>query len=153
MTPPADRPAADSPPVPPAAREALGDLYAEAAAALAELGACAACGRCCHFEQMGHTLFATELELAYLRQGTAEAGREAPGAARPGRCPWQAGARCLAHAWRPLGCRVFLCEPVDAGALAAASEELHWRLRRLHERHGLAYRYGPFLQAPAREPS
>jgi hypothetical protein len=79
------------------------------------LGAsCEACGRCCRFEEFGHELWLTNVELDYLeaRHGTGDT-------ARPGVCPYLDGALCSARAGRALACRTFHC-----GLPAAVVEEL-----------------------------
>jgi len=90
-------------------------LYREVDAELRELGAsCAACGRCCRFEEFGHELWLTNVELDYLQVRHGQ-GKAAP----PGVCPYLDGALCSARAGRALACRTFHC-----GLPAAAVEEV-----------------------------
>lgn len=135
---------------------ALCQAHAALAALYAELDSqceparqrCRACGQCCHFDAVDHILYATELEVSYLRQGAA--GVE-PDAVPAGRCPYQRGATCRVHPWRPLGCRLFFCQgqgppaPGLAAAEEALSARLHAALRGLHTAHDLAWTYQPFL--------
>src|SRR5205823_7047637 len=68
---------------------------------------CVASGRCCRFKEYGHTLFLSSLEAAVLLAG-------APpyeGPVTPDFCPFQKGTRCTAREPRPLGCRVYYCDP------------------------------------------
>jgi len=124
------------------ARAAPGFL-AELAAVLEEAGAaagngagdpCRACGRCCHFDQMDHRLYVSTGELALLA-ALAPACRP-----RRGRCPYQVDERCTARPRRPLGCRAFFCQ-VRPGDDPDRYERPHGQVRRLHERHGVPYRY------------
>ena len=151
------------------AQDDLANLYAKLARDLAQLGvACRGCGRCCHFDEVDHTLFASALEIAFFRARVREDGIAPAAEVRPGRCPFQENGRCRAHAMRPLGCRVYFClegplpgapqasappspaREEHARALERLSAEAHGELKRIHERHGLPWRYGPFLAALAR---
>src|SRR5437764_12628981 len=66
-----------------------------------------ASGRCCRFKEYGHTLFLSNLEAEVLLHG-------APPYDRPVTsdfCPFQRGNLCTAREPRPLGCRVYYCDP------------------------------------------
>jgi hypothetical protein len=138
MTPPAD------PPGPLAARprDALRALYADLDAEAARRGAsCALSGRCCRFAEYGHTLFLTAAEAALLLD-------EAPPPSRPlddgETCPWQDDrGRCTARDARPLGCRVYFCDPAFQSQAPELSEAYIARLRRLADEFGLPWRYAP----------
>src|SRR4051795_10689365 len=67
---------------------------------------CSASGRCCRFEEFGHRLFVTTMELAAFM-----ASAPAHTAAWDGRgCPFQMSGLCSVHTLRPFGCRVFFCD-------------------------------------------
>ncbi|MBK7406482.1 MAG: YkgJ family cysteine cluster protein [Phycisphaerales bacterium] len=105
---------------------------------------CDASGRCCHFEAWGHRLYVTGLEAAYLvmrleRPVGAEDIRQAREA---GGCPFQKGLLCSVHSLRPLGCRVYYCDPTAGDWQQDLSERMLREIRSIHERHQLAYRYG-----------
>jgi hypothetical protein len=119
----------------------LGELYADLDAELAALAPrCELSGRCCDFQKSGLTLFATDLELQWLRERT-RGGRNHD----PALCPhWVAG-RCEARDGRPLGCRLYFCDASKAAALDDLSVRYHARLKRIHDETGQPYRYGPFL--------
>ncbi|MFH0911489.1 MAG: YkgJ family cysteine cluster protein [Planctomycetota bacterium] len=140
------------------ARLLLEALYGDLSRDLEPLGlACRRCGRCCHFDEVEHRLFASRLERLYLLERARESG-VAPRTAPAGRCPFQTEEACLVHAMRPLGCRVFFCDlaqsPLPAGErqarLEALSAEYHNRLQALHRALGVAWDYGPLLEALAR---
>src|SRR4051812_18059800 len=69
---------------------------------------CSASGRCCRFEEFGHRLFVTTMEmgafLAQLPGPEVPVWKEQPG------CPFQVGGLCSVHLIRPFGCRVFFCD-------------------------------------------
>lgn len=95
-------------------------------------------GGCCKFDTFGHRLFVTTLELAYFMHVEAK-----PALRRPteDRCPYQVGNRCTARTGRPLGCRVFFCEPVSQHWQHDLSEKNLATLSELHTRFGAPYAY------------
>jgi hypothetical protein len=123
-------------------RAELRALYAALDAEIARLGPhCALSGRCCRFVEYDHTLFVSEPEAALLLD-------EAPPPSRvldQGQtCPWQDPAgRCTARAARPLGCRVFYCDPTFQPQAEALSETFIARLKRLVDHYRLAWNYAP----------
>lgn len=111
---------------------------------------CDVSGRCCHFDAYGHRLYITTAELATFLDDLPANPRpaEAPPAARtslpllsPQSCPLLAGGLCSVHAIRPFGCRIFFCDPTAADWMHATYDRYHARLRDLHDRHHLEYRY------------
>ena len=57
-------------------------------------------------------------------------------------CPFLESGRCGVHAFRPVGCRAYFCDPRAAGWQEELSERMIARLRSLHDAHGIPYRYG-----------
>jgi hypothetical protein len=120
----------------------LREVYAELDAAVAGLApVCLISGRCCRFEEYGHTLFLSGLEADYLMSEAPEPVR----ALDEGQtCPWQDDrGRCTARGGRPLGCRVFFCDPAFQDAAPALSEQFLSRIKLLARRHGLPWNYAP----------
>ncbi|HZL98954.1 MAG TPA: hypothetical protein VFD43_01765 [Planctomycetota bacterium] len=125
------------------AREELAALYARVDAEIAaRRPRCELSGRCCDFPTSGQRLYATDLESGYA---LAAAGGAPP--APSGSCPWYADGLCRNRAGRPLGCRVYFCDPAWEPDMPAVYERYHAELRALHERFGLPYRYRPFVEA------
>jgi hypothetical protein len=125
------------------------ELYREADAAVAAAGpVCVASGRCCRFKEYGHTLFVSNLEADVLLAS-------APPYDRPASadfCPFQKGNLCTAREPRPLGCRVYYCDPAYQETGGRISEEYLRRLKRLADEHGVGWRYAPlhyFLNEPS----
>jgi hypothetical protein len=123
-------------------------LYQEVDAAVAAAGpVCVASGRCCRFKEYGHVLFLSNLEAEVLLAG-------APPYTRPVSadfCPFQQGNLCTAREPRPLGCRIYFCDPAYQETSHRISELGLRRLKELADRHGLPWRYGPlhhFLNHP-----
>src|SRR5881397_3453728 len=126
-------------------------LYAEVDRDVAAAGpVCVASGRCCRFKEYGHTLFLSNLEASVLLA-------DAPAYDKPVTadfCPFQRDNLCTAREPRPLGCRVYFCDPNYQETAQRISEEYVRRLKHLADELGVDWRYAPlhhFLNdAPAR---
>ena len=124
----------------------LAALYRRVASAVSPLGAqCRQDGDCCRFDRSGLSLFVTPLEVAYLvgHEGLPEASAE------KGRCPYQEGDRCTAREGRPLGCRLYFCDPALSERISEIYEQFHRELIALHERHHVSYDYRDLVGHPA----
>jgi hypothetical protein len=124
-------------------------LYAEADAAVAAAGPkCDASGRCCRFKEYGHTLFISNLEAEVLLAA-------APPYSTPVSadfCPFQVDNLCTAREPRPLGCRVYFCDPTYQETGNAITEKFLRKLKELAEEFKVDWRYAPlhhFLNAAA----
>jgi hypothetical protein len=131
-----------------AIRRKVLELYAEVDREVAAAGpVCVASGRCCRFKEYGHTLFLSNLEAEVLLHG-------APPYERPVTadfCPFQRGNLCTAREPRPLGCRVYYCDPAYQETGRRISESYLRRLKDLAESEGTGWRYAPlhhFLNDP-----
>jgi hypothetical protein len=125
------------------------ELYREVDQAVAAAGpVCVASGRCCRFKEYGHTLFLSNLEAEVLLA-------QAPPYERPVSpefCPFQKGNLCTAREPRPLGCRVYYCDPAYQETGNQISETFLRRLKDLARDHGVPWQYAPlhtFLNAPS----
>ena len=98
---------------------------------------CVASGRCCRFKEYGHVLFLSNLEADVL---LAEAPPyEAP--VSPDGCPFQKDNLCTAREPRPLGCRIYYCDPNYQETGNQITETYLRRLKELAREHGVPYRY------------
>jgi hypothetical protein len=117
-------------------------LYRELDLAIARLSpVCVLSGRCCRFQEYGHTLFLSAVEAEFLVD-------RAPAARRPldrgESCPWQDDrGHCTARDARPLGCRVYYCDPAYLPAATDLSEQFISRLKQLSVRHDRSWDYAP----------
>lgn len=138
---------ADTVPLPPpAVREdlvrGLSALYEELDRDIAALRpVCRQSGECCRFGSYGHRLYATGAEAAYfaLRRGWP---------AEPfahDACPYLRDGRCTAREARPLGCRVFFCDPSYKGKGEELTERYLRRIGALSDRLGIPRDYRTFL--------
>ncbi len=124
------------------------ELYRDADREVAAAGpVCVASGRCCRFKEHGHVLFLSNLEADVLLHGAPPYERPVT----PDFCPFQRGNLCTAREPRPLGCRVYYCDPNYQEEGARISEKYLRRLKHLAEAYGVAWRYAPlhhFLNHP-----
>jgi hypothetical protein len=144
-------PAADRIPHPESSPEAeLRTLYDQVDREVARLGpVCQLSGRCCRFAEYGHTLFVSTLEIRYLVAG-------APRPSRPldqgDHCPWQDQlGRCTARDARPLGCRIFYCDPTYQESAHEISERSITELKTITQRWDLAWNYATLHDHLVRE--
>lgn len=110
---------------------------------------CNTSGRCCRFDEFGHRLFVTTMELGAFLHEIASAGRllpSTPVGSTPG-CPFQRDGLCGVHAIRPFGCRIFFCDETSADWQARQYEFFHAELKRLHEHLTVPYFYVEWRQA------
>jgi len=123
-------------------REALRIVYRGLDDAVAAAGpVCLVSGLCCRFEEYGHTLFASAPEIAVLLA-------DAPPPSRPldegATCPWQDGqGRCTAREARPLGCRVYFCDPSYQDRAPILAERAIAGLKRVVDELDLPWDYAP----------
>lgn len=124
----------------PELRTALDEVYAAVDAAVAAARpVCHASGKCCRFTEYGHTLFLSRFEAEILLESAPD---YEPPVSRDG-CPFQVDGRCTARAERPLGCRIYFCDPNYVGVGEAITEDaLRW-LKRLADEHDTGWEYAP----------
>jgi len=121
-------------------RLALVEIYREIDNLVKAAGpVCQASGRCCRFKEWGHTLFLTRMEAEFLLEG-------APNWTKPiddSFCPFQVGSLCTARDQRPLGCRVYFCDPQYQDRMPDIMELGISKLRDLANRTGSSWDYAP----------
>ena len=121
-------------------RRAVLDIYAAADRDVAAAGpACVASGRCCRFAEYGHRLYISSLEADVLLA-------EAPPYAKPVSsdfCPFQVDNICTAREPRPLGCRVYYCDPAYQETGNLITETYLRKLKELAVAYGLEWEYAP----------
>jgi Fe-S-cluster containining protein len=145
----------------PQVREAVRDVYTAVQREMdARRPICVISGRCCRFEEYGHRLYVTTIELAAFAHDLEQQRRSATGAERPphltpdsraltqlpapadaGACPFQINKLCGVHPIRPFGCRMFFCDPTASEWQNQTYERFHARLKALHEELNVPYYY------------
>lgn len=99
---------------------------------------CVASGKCCRFAEYGHTLFLSHLEADVLLSGAP--AYETP--VNQSFCPFQVENLCTAREHRPLGCRVYYCDPNYAGKAEPITEKYLAELKALSEAFDVGWNYG-----------
>jgi len=129
---------------------AVRDLYARVQAQIdLRRPICELSGRCCRFEEYGHRLFVTTLEMAVFLQDL-EASRRAAGGPWDGTgCPFQEGKVCTVHSFRPFGCRMFFCDPTAEDWQREHHERFLTEIKGLHDQLGVPYHYLEWRRALA----
>lgn len=116
------------------------EIYQEADREVAAAGpVCVASGRCCRFKEYGHVLYLSGPEAEVLLES-------APAYDQPVSnefCPFQKGNLCTAREPRPLGCRVYYCDPNYQETCNAITEKYLKRLKELSEEFKLDWQYAP----------
>lgn len=121
-------------------RDGLLAIYNDLAADIAAAApVCELSGRCCRFKEYGHTLFISKPEAELLL----EPGLPADAAIDEAGCPFQMEGLCTARERRPMGCRVYFCDPSYAGVGEALTKRYLSRLKQLHDETGTPWEYRP----------
>jgi hypothetical protein len=127
-----------------ALRRQVLELYQDVDRDVAAAGpVCVASGRCCRFKEYGHTLFLSSLEAEVLLH---DAPPYDPQAVTPDFCPFQQGNLCTARGPRPLGCRVYYCDPNYQNSCNEITETYLRRLKEIAGMHNVPWRYAPLHQ-------
>jgi hypothetical protein len=121
-------------------RDRLLEIYDNLAADIATAApVCELSGRCCRFREYGHTLFISRTEAELLL----EPGLPENAVVDDASCPYQINGLCTARERRPLGCRVYFCDPNYAGQGEALTERYLGQLKQLHAETGTPWEYRP----------
>jgi hypothetical protein len=118
------------------------ELYAEVDREVAAAGpVCVASGRCCRFKEWGHVLYLSKLEADVLLDGAPPLPPET--SIDTAICPYQKENLCTAREPRPLGCRVYYCDPAYQETANRITEKYLARLKSLADELGVEWRYAP----------
>jgi len=135
----------------PKVRARIAHIYAELQAKIDQRQPiCVASGRCCKFEEYGHRLFVTTMEMASFFHELASSGRDLAGSLRSWNgtgCPFQVGKLCGVHPIRPFGCRIFFCDPTATEWQQEQYEAFHGQLKQLHAELDIPYFYMEWREA------
>ena len=127
-------------PIPEPLLHRVRELYRAVDAAVAAAGpVCEASGRCCRFKEYGHILFLSNLEAAVLLAEAPPYGRPVS----PDFCPFQNDRLCTAREPRPLGCRIYHCDPSYQETGNQITENGLKQLKTLAAEHGVEWLYAP----------
>jgi Fe-S-cluster containining protein len=139
----------------PELKQAVLAIYAEVDAAIAAAKPrCESSGRCCRFTEYGHSLFLSQFEADILLETAPEFDQPVT---RDG-CPFQVNRLCTARSERPIGCRVYFCDPdFQEEQQGPITEAAIAKLKKLADEHGTGWNYAPLHvylnQAPPVRPN
>lgn len=123
-------------------RDAVGNVYLALQDAIdLRKPICETSGRCCRFDEYGHRLFVTTMEMGAFLSGLSPEECQLTAAPGGGGCPFQVRGLCGVHGIRPFGCRIFFCDTTAADWQKDQYERFHAELKRLHEALGVPYFY------------
>lgn len=112
---------------------------------------CEISGRCCRFREYGHRLYISRVEAERLLQVPLPQPAERPALTLEAireQCPYQVQGRCSARNQRPLGCRIFFCDPTFEQQASEITEAAIQQLKQAHEKFHVPWEYqelGQFL--------
>ena len=119
------------------------ELYQQVDREVAAAGpVCVASGKCCRFKEYGHVLFLSNLEADVLL--AAAPAFESP--VSSDFCPFQKNNLCTAREPRPLGCRIYYCDPNYQETGNQITEKYLSKLKQLAEDNGVEWQYAPLHQ-------
>jgi Fe-S-cluster containining protein len=123
--------------------ESVMEIYRQADAEIASAKpVCMASGKCCRFKEYDHTLFLSSMEAAVLLKYAPEYNKPTDTAF----CPFQKDGLCTAREPRPLGCRVYFCDPAYQNTMVEISERYTRKLKDLANEKNLPWNYAPLHQ-------
>lgn len=122
-------------------RQLLAVYEAAEAEVAAAAPVCEVSGRCCRFREYGHTLFLSRAEAELLLHE----GLPPDSVVSAEGCPFQIRGLCTARDRRPLGCRVYFCDPRYEGIGEQISERAIAQLKTLHEETQTPWEYRPLV--------
>lgn len=100
-------------------------------------------GACCKFGQFGHKLYVTLAEVTYFVREQRAAGLKP--VENDETCPYQVDGQCTAREHRPLGCRIFFCDPAAKAWQPDEYEQGLATLKQIGAEFDIPYRYGEWL--------
>ena len=107
---------------------------------------CDACGECCNFDKFDHVLYATTIEVDYIKRNI-QVPQSASGGSNKNICPFLADQKCTIRDYRTLGCRVFYCSSDYNQNISQGIYNKYYRkIKDIADVYGLEWRYAPFLQ-------
>lgn len=125
------------------------ELYDEVDRKVAAAGpVCVASGKCCRFKEYGHVLFVSQVEADILVESSDPIDTPVSEEA----CPYQKNGLCTARAPRPLGCRIYFCDPAYQTTAYQITEDALKALKTICAEEGIDWRYAPlhrFLSEPS----
>ncbi|MFQ5863060.1 MAG: hypothetical protein ACE5IC_08040 [Candidatus Brocadiales bacterium] len=114
---------------------------------------CKACGKCCHFQEYGHALYVSDIEVGYMLDNVGWPKT----VIKKEVCPYLFNNKCTIRECRPLACRIFYCQEDWRTTSSDIYEKYHRKIKDLCVANGIEWNYSPLLlsllcSSPQREP-
>lgn len=114
---------------------------------------CELSGVCCDFERVDHELWASRLETDFADSFDVERSEESARAPTERTlCPFWIQGRCANREGRPLGCRVYFCDPAWKERGEALYEKAYREIQAIAEEYRYPWSYGRFVSSLPRRP-
>lgn len=121
-------------------RRAMRNFYEEVDRDIAaQPGTCWNKAACCRFGEFGHRLYVTALEVCYYLS------EHSPPPVTADVCPHAMNGLCHARDHRPMGCRMFFCDPKAELWQGPLTEKHLARLKEMHTELDVPYFYGDWI--------
>ena len=121
----------------------LQGIYKELDEELAKISlGCDACGECCNFAKFDHVLYATMIEVDYIKRNVSVPQNHS----NKNICPFLVDNKCGIRDYRTLGCRVFYCNPNYQNLSQEIYNKYYRKIKDLAQAHDLEWRYAPMLE-------
>lgn len=125
----------------PRLQELMRDAYTELDREISmQPGHCWIKSACCQFGVYEHRLYVTAIEVCYYLS------LQTPGPITGDSCPHLVDGLCAARDARPVGCRIFYCDPKAQHWQGPMTESYLARLKEMHEQFGLDYFYADWME-------
>lgn len=102
---------------------------------------CNRCGTCCDFTAFDHVLYASNIEVTYIKQHV----KVPDFTISDNICPFLKNNQCSIRDYRTLGCRVFYCNPSYKELSYEIYEKYYRMIRELSVKYTIQWEYLPFL--------
>ncbi len=103
---------------------------------------CNTCGTCCHFDEFGHVLYTSNIEIDYIRENVEIPAFDID----KNVCPFLVNYECSIREHRALGCRVFFCNPDHKETLQEIYEKYYTMIKELADDNEVEWHYAPMLK-------
>ncbi|MFH0939138.1 MAG: hypothetical protein V1899_07655 [Planctomycetota bacterium] len=104
---------------------------------------CVLCGNCCDFADIGHMLYVTDLEAAWMLESSV---KPLAHQSRDGKCPFQHLRRCAIREHRAMGCRIYCCDRAYRDERHEIYERFLKQVRDIEARYRLEHSYQAITQ-------
>jgi Fe-S-cluster containining protein len=103
---------------------------------------CDSCGDCCHFDEFGHELYTSTIEVDYILENV----NVPPFDPDQRACPFLIEKKCTIREHRTLGCRVFFCNPDYKETSYEIYDKYYKKIKDLATESQTEWNYAPMMK-------